>query len=80
MAGDNPESSAPLGACRQEGGSLCIPEGGISKRKVCSQRVSFLCRKRESNPQAKLTWYLEGAAGVGAGWGVWKGGVAAAAR
>lgn len=79
MAGDNPESSAPLGACRQEGGSLCLKGGGIAKRKVRCQIMSSLCRKRESKPRARLTWDLKRAAGVRAGWRMWKGSVAAAA-
>lgn len=32
-AGDNPESSAPLGARRQEGGSLCFTGGRNIKEK-----------------------------------------------
>lgn len=67
LAGDNPESSAPLGACRQEAGFL-HQEGGKNKE----QRSELLFRTEEKKEKFKsllyLTWHLEWTAGIGAGW------------
>lgn len=69
LAGGNPESSAPLGACRQEGESL-HQEGGKNKEQrgellLSTEEKEDKCNK---SSQLYLTWHLEWTAGVRAGW------------
>lgn len=80
LAGDNPESSAPRGACRQEGVSLHRERGGNKE-----QWSEPLSRRRGKGQKAgdeftvgNLTWHLKRAAGVRAGWRLREGGAAAA--